>query len=190
MLMADGAVRVFEVPQALVWPNAWDQMVEGHCLVVEDLMKLFIYPLVVFLLVGIAPAAWAGAAEEIAEIARQRTQAFIQADLEAWMAAYADNAVITPSLAPFRMEGKEAIQAFYAGLFQAYPTRRIVTRQPSTRVYNGDTTAVTNAYAHLTLVDRNGQANALYLRFSTTWIKQGGRWLIVDVHASRLPASP
>ena len=138
-------------------------------------MKLFIYPLVVLSLVGVVPAAWAGAAEEIAEIARHRAQLFSQGDLDGWMAAYADDAVLTSARVPFRIEGKEALRAYYAELFQAYPTRRTVSRQSSTRVYNGETTAVTNAYVHGTLVDRNGQANALYLRSSITWVKQGGR---------------
>ena len=57
-------------------------------------MKLFIYPLVVLVLVGIAPAAWAGAAEEIAEIARHRAQLFSQGDLDGWLATYADDAVL------------------------------------------------------------------------------------------------
>ena len=153
-------------------------------------MKLFIWPLVVLLLVGIAPATWAGSAAEIAEIVQQRIHAFTEGNLEAWMAGYTNDAVITTALVPFRIEGKDAIQAYYAGVFQTYPTRRFVNRQWSIRVYNGDTTAVTNAYLHGTLVDRNGQANTLYLRGSTTWVKQGGRWLIADVHTSRLPASP
>ncbi len=153
-------------------------------------MKLFIYPLVVLLLVGVVPAAWAGAAEEIAAIVQQRIHTFSEGNLDAWMSGYADDAVVTSSLAPFRIEGREALRAYYAGLFQTYPTRRVMNRQWSVRVYNGDTTAVTNAYLHGTLVDRNGQTNTLYLRGSTTWVKQGGRWLIVDAHVSRLPASP
>ena len=151
--------------------------------------KLFSISIMVLLLVGVAPAAWAGAAEEIAEIVRQRAQLFSEGNLEAWMAGYADDAVVTASLIPFRIEGKEALRTYYAGLFQAYPTRRVAIRQPSTRAYNGDTTAVTNDYLQATLVDRNGQATPLYLRRSITWVKQGGRWLIVDAHTSRLPAS-
>ncbi len=153
-------------------------------------MKLLAYSLVVLLLVGVAPAAWAGAAEEIAEIVQQRTHAFTEGNLDAWMAGYVDDAVVTSSLAPFRIEGKDALRAYYAGLFQTYPTRRVASRQSSTRIYNGDTTAVTNAYLQATLLDRNGQATTLYLRQSLTWVKQGGRWLIADVHVSRLPVSP
>ncbi len=155
-------------------------------------MKRFAYlfGLSSLFLFAITSATWAGPAEEIAEIGRQRTQAFIQGDLDTWMAVYADDAAVTSSLVPFRIEGKEALRAYYGGLFQAYPTRRVAIRQPSTRAYNGDTTAVTNAYLQVTFVDRNGQANNFYLRQSITWVKQGGRWLIVDSHVSRLPASP
>ncbi len=142
------------------------------------------------MLVGATSATWAGPAEEIAEIERQQAQAFSQGDLDAWLAAVADDAVLTSSVVPFRIEGKEAIRAHYAGFFQVYPTRRLINRQRSIRFYNDDTAAVTNAYLHLTAVDRNGQANTFYLRSSITWVKQGGRWLVVDAHVSRLPVSP
>jgi uncharacterized protein (TIGR02246 family) len=153
-------------------------------------MKLFIYPLAMLFLVGVAPAAWAGAAEEIAQTVQQRTHAFTEGNLDAWMAGYVDDAAVTASLIPFRIEGKDAIRTYYAGLFQTYPTRRVAFRQRAVRVYNGDTTGVTNAYLHVTLVDRNGQATALYLRQSVMWVKQDGRWLIADAHTSRLPVSP
>ena len=152
--------------------------------------KLFTFSLMVLLLVGVASAAWAGAAEEIAEAVQQRIHAFTEGNLEAWMAWYTDDAVVTNSTGPFRIEGKEALRTYYVGFFQAYPTRRVMSRHQLIRVYNGDTTAVTNAYLHITLVDRNGQANTLYLRSSFTFVKQGGRWLVADAHTSRLPTSP
>ncbi len=153
-------------------------------------MKLFACGLMVLVLVGVAPAAWAGAAEEIAEIGRLRARLLSQGDLDGWMATYADDAVLTSARTPFRIEGKEAIRAYYADILQTYPTRHAVTRQASVRVYNAETAAVTNGYTHVTLVDRNGQTTNLYLRSSITWIKQSGRWLIVDAHGSRLPVSP
>jgi len=153
-------------------------------------MKLFIYPLVVLVLVGIAPVAWAGAVEEIAEVGRLRTLAFSEGNLEAWIGTYADDAVLTSARVPFRIEGKEALRVYYGDLFRAYPTRRAVSQHVSTRVYNRDTTAVTNSYVNVTLVDRNGQTNSLNLRASLTWVKLDGRWLIVDAHGSRLPISP
>ena len=52
-------------------------------------MKRFAYlfGLSLLFLFAITSVAWAGPAEEIAEIGRQRTQAFIQGDLDTWMAA-------------------------------------------------------------------------------------------------------
>src|SRR5712692_9817479 len=139
-------------------------------------MKLFTYSLVVLLLAGVVPAAWAGAAEEIAEVGRLRTHAFSEGNLEARIGTYADDAVLTSARVPFRIEGKEALRGYYADLFRAYPTRRAVSQHVSTRVYNRDTTAVTNSYVNVTLVDRSGQTNTLYLRASLTWVKLDGRW--------------
>ena len=144
---------------------------------------------VLFLLFGIASVAWAGAEEEIAQVRQQRLQAFNGGNLEAFMATWADNGVVTTALAPFRIEGKEAIQAYYAGLFETFPTRRFVPRQISVRIY-GDTTAVTNQYYTLTLVDRAGKVGTSHGRFSNTYVRLGGRWLVVDQHTSPIPASP
>lgn len=144
--------------------------------------------LVILLLVfGIVPVAWAGPAEEIAEIGRERAKAFREGNLDAWMAAFADNAVFTSAIRPFRIEGKDAIRAHYTSLFERYPTRSFVGRQPMTRVYNNDTTVITNAYVHVTWVDRQGQFSDIYLRASLTWVKMGGQWRIVDQHVSRVP---
>jgi uncharacterized protein (TIGR02246 family) len=152
-------------------------------------MKPFTRALVVVVLIGLAPAAWAGAAEEIAAVAEQRIHAFAEGNLETWIAGFTEDAVITTSLNPFRIEGKDAIRAYYATLFQTYPTRRALVRQRAIRVYNGDTTAIVNAYLQVSLVDRNGQATTLYLRQSLTFVKDAGRWLVADAHTSRLPAT-
>lgn len=152
-------------------------------------MKRMTWFLVLLLLLGMAPAAWAGPAEEIAEIGRQRAQAFVEGNLDAWTAAVADNAVFTSALRPFRIEGKEAIRAHFADLFGRYPTRSFAVRQPLTRVY-GDNVVVTNGYVHVKWVERNGQVTDLYSRVSQTWVKIAGQWRIVDQHISRPPGSP
>jgi len=36
-------------------------------------------------------------------------------------------------------------------------------------------------------VDKKGQATALFLRVTGTWVKMGGQWRIVDSHLSKLP---
>ena len=129
------------------------------------------------------------AVEEIAELERQRINAFNQGNLDAWMAMYAENAVYTASTIPFWIEGKDAIRAEFADIFHTYPMRRAAAQQLSIRVYQADTMAVTNGYLHIALVDRTGHATHADLRCSKTWVKQGQQWCLVDVHLSRLPVS-
>jgi uncharacterized protein (TIGR02246 family) len=129
------------------------------------------------------------AEKEIAELERQRVSAFNEGNLDAWMAMYTENAVHTAATMPFWIEGKDAIRAECADLFHTYPMRRVVVQQPSIRVYNADTIAVTNSYLHIALVDRAGHAEHADLRCSQTWVKQGQQWRLVDVHVSRLPVS-
>ena len=138
---------------------------------------------------GICTAVWAGPAEEVAQIAGPRVQAFQDGNLDAYTAAYADNAVVQSSLSAFRIEGKEAIRAYLTELFKVYPGRRVLVRQPAVRAYNDDL-VIQNNYIALYLTDQKGQVAALSLRSSVTWAKIGGRWQIVDTHTSRLPIAP
>jgi uncharacterized protein (TIGR02246 family) len=138
---------------------------------------------------GFAAEVWAGPAEEVAQIAGPRLQAFQDGNLDAYVAAYADNAVVQSSLSPFRIEGKEPIRAYLAELFHIYPGRRVFIRQPLTRVYNDDL-VIQNNYLVLYVTDQKGQVTALPLRSSVTWAKLGGRWQIVDTNTSRLPLAP
>jgi uncharacterized protein (TIGR02246 family) len=152
-------------------------------------MKRSIALLSTLILMGFASAVWAGPAEEVAQIAGPRVQAFQEGNLDAYMAAYADNAIVQSSLSPFRIEGKEAIRAYLTALFQIYPGRRVFVRQPVTRAYNDDL-VIQNNYIVLYATDQKGQVAALSLRSSVTWAKLGGRWQIVDTHTSRLPVAP
>jgi uncharacterized protein (TIGR02246 family) len=150
-------------------------------------MKPVIYLIAVLSLLGIPPVAWAGAAEDVAAIGQRQTTAFDKGDLDSYMVAFADNATLTPALQPFRVEGKAAIKEYLATLFAAYPTRHVVGRQGSTRVYANDTAVVSDGYLILTLTDKSGTVSVYHLRTSTTWIKMGNEWRIVDQHNSRMP---
>jgi uncharacterized protein (TIGR02246 family) len=138
------------------------------------------------LLLGAIPA-WAGPVEEVTELAAKRGQAFSEGNADAYVADYAEDGVFTSSRATFRIEGKPAIRAFFAGLFQTYPQRRSVSRQVTSRVYGNDTIVVVDAYADQVWVDRNGQTTTPAIRTSAVWVKIGGRWLTVDSHLSRVP---
>jgi len=152
-------------------------------------MKRLSYLCMWLLLVGMVPGAWAGAPEEIARLVKEWVQAYNDGKVEGIRAQYADNAHLTSPWTPFRAEGKEAVVGAFAGAFQTFPTRMLTLRQPSIRVFN-DATAVANGYFQVTLIDPKGQASTRFGRYSLTYVKLGGKWLIVEQHASVLPASP
>jgi uncharacterized protein (TIGR02246 family) len=141
------------------------------------------------MLVGFAAEIWAGPEEEVAQIAGPRLKALHEGDANAYTAAYADNAVLHSSLSSFRIEGKEAIRAYFNELFQMYPRRRAFVRQQAMRAYNDDL-VISNSYAVFNVTDQQGKVTALQLRSSVAWAKLEGRWQIVDQHTSRLPVAP
>jgi len=141
--------------------------------------------LVVFSLLGIASAAWAGAHEEVAQIRQQWLQTFHEGNAEALAGLYGDEAHFTPATTPFRVEGRAAVRAQLAGFMGAFPTRRLALRQISLRVY-GDT-AVENGYFDMTVVDRAGKVTMLHGRYTTVSVKAGTRREIVETHVSLLP---
>jgi uncharacterized protein (TIGR02246 family) len=152
-------------------------------------MKRSIAALCALVLVVLAAEIWAGPVEEVAQIAGPRLKAFQEGDVDAYTAAFADNAVLNSSFSAFRIEGKEAIRAYITELFQMYPRRHAFARQPAMRAYNDDL-VISNSYTMLNATDQQGKVTAFQLRSSTTWAKLGGRWQIVDSHTSRLPVSP
>jgi uncharacterized protein (TIGR02246 family) len=133
-------------------------------------------------------ATWAGPIEEVAEVAKPRQQAFTQGNIEAFTAAFADNAVLQSSFSPFRIEGKDAIRAYVAQLFQIYPKRWSAPRQPTARAY-GDDLVVQNTYNVIHVIDEKGEPMTYNTRSNTIWKKMDGRWQIIDTHVSRLPGS-
>ena len=135
---------------------------------------------------GMAATAWAGPTEDIAQVDSQAIQCFNEGHADQCVVLYADDAVSTGAVAPFRLEGKEAIQSSYAATFQNFPTHRFVGRQTAIRVY-GSNSGVLNRYFTLTLVDRESKVTTIHGRQSVTFVKLGDRWRIVDVHISKLP---
>jgi len=149
-------------------------------------MKKLIVTLFTLSLVVLVLESWAGPIEEVAQISAQRGKALEEGTADEYAAAFADNAVLTAALQPFRIEGKGAIRAYFAELFQQYPGRRLFARQTAARAY-GDDLVVQNGYFVVYFTDQKGQVTQLPLRSSVTWAKVSGRWQIVDQHVSRIP---
>ena len=47
--------------------------------------------------------------------------AFEKGDIDTYIVAFADNAVFTPSVQAFRVEGKAAIKGYFSALFETDP---------------------------------------------------------------------
>lgn len=151
-------------------------------------MKRHVAALSALLFFGIAVEASAGPAEEVAQISGPRLQALVDGNADAYVAAYADNAVLQSSFSPFRIEGKEAIRVFFTEQFRLYTKRHVFIRQPSARAYNDDL-VIQNGYAVLNWTNEKGEPKTYDTRYNAIWAKLGGRWQIVDQHFSRLPAA-
>lgn len=152
-------------------------------------MRRFIEVALCVLFLQSVGTAWAGPVEEVTQIAAARGQAFQDGNVEAYAAAFADNAAFHSSFSAFRMDGKEAIKAYFAELFLMYPRRHLFIRQPTNRAYNDDL-VVQDGYAVLNLLNERGEPKTFEVRYSLTWSKVAGKWQIVDQHVSRLPTTP
>lgn len=150
-------------------------------------MKKILAATAFLFLIAAGTASWAGPAEEVAQISGPRLKALYSGDIDAYVDAYADNAMFYSSFSPFRIEGKDAIRAFFSQLVQMYPKRQVFIRQPIARVYN-DNLVIQTSYAVLNWANAKGEYETFDTRGSTVWAKVEGHWKIVDQHLSRLPA--
>ena len=141
---------------------------------------------VMSLVLAVASAASGGPVEEVQESGKQRAQAYEANNLDGYMASWADNAVFTASTRAYRFEGKEAIRALYAGIFQNYPTRKLYPHHTSYRAF-GDNLVIANGYQDIVWVDRAGGVTSFSIRTSAVWVRIGGKWLTVDAHFSKGP---
>src|SRR5262245_1476914 len=102
----------------------------------------------------------------------------------------ADNVFFTRARSGFRIEGKEAFRTFLTYQWQNYPTRQGLARQVTRRVFQEGNVVVVNGYNDQTFIDKSGTMSVRMNRTSQTWVKNGGRWLLVDQHVSSMPGSP
>jgi len=154
-------------------------------------MRILICVLVVVLLSGTAPLGWTQGdpAKEVAEVRAKQGAAGANGDVDGVLANWADNGVLTPGRAGFRIEGKDAIRAFLTNLYANYPTRQGLARQVTYRVYQNGNVVVVNSYTDQTFIDKSGRISPRLARNSQTWVKDGGRWLLVDSHNSNMPGT-
>lgn len=149
-------------------------------------MRHLVARLVIPVVVLMGTHAFAGAREEVTAAQEQAIKVFNGRSADAIAALYAVDGVFISARYPFRIEGRDAIRAFWNNTLQAFQTVRLVLRQPETRLY-GDNVAVEAGYFTFVGIDNAGKALVVNGRYAATWAKISGNWLIVSDHASMLP---
>ena len=128
------------------------------------------------------PAAPAPAAEEPPGIAEQWAAAFSKGDLDALMSLYDDDARLWGTSSSQLRKGARAIRQYYAQLLKAFPGTRVSLRETNPRLY-GDAGVNSGLYT-MRRVAADGKVVVTSARFTMTYVRRDGRWLIVDQHSS------
>ncbi len=138
-------------------------------------------------LLATPPAVSAGDKEDVAAAAVEWTKLFVSDDPDRILALYAKDAVLWGTLSPKRRETPAALREYFVGAYKALPGHTVVFGDQLIRVYGN--TAINTGYYTFSYV-KDGKPAAIPARYSFVYVKQGGKWLIVDHHSSSVPAPP
>jgi len=137
-----------------------------------------------FLLSG---AALAGPKEDVAAATTKWASALGQNDPDKVLPFYAKDAVLWGTLSPTVRSTPAALREYFVNAYKALPELKVVFGEQLIRVYGN--TAVNTGYYTFSFV-RDGESKTWPARYSFTYVKQGGDWLIVDHHSSAMPQPP
>src|SRR5437867_10505445 len=113
-------------------------------------------------------------------------QALGESDPEKVLPLYSDDAVLWGTLSPTVRSDRAALRDYFVGAFKVLPKLSVTFGQQLIRVY-GDT-AVNTGYYTFSYV-KDGETKTLPARYSFTFVKTAGRWMIVDHHSSAMPSA-
>ena len=139
------------------------------------------------LLLGVAVTTWAGDKEDVAAAAVKWTQVFTDDNPDPIMALYAKDGVLWGTLSPTRRDTPAALREYFVNAFKALPGHAVTFGDQHIRVYGN--TAINTGYYTFSFM-RDGKPATLPARYSFTYVKTGGQWLIVDYHSSAVPPAP
>ena len=139
------------------------------------------------ILLGMVPTAFAGPKEEVAAATAKWAEVFVLDNPDPILALYAKDGVLWGTLSPTRRDDPAAIRDYFVKAFAALPGHKVTFGDQLIRVYGN--TAINTGYYTFSFM-KEGQAKTLPARYSFTYVKQGGKWLIVDHHSSAVPAPP
>ena len=100
------------------------------------------------------------------------------------LALYDEEAVLWGTLSPTRRDDPTAVRDYFVKAFVALPSRKVSFKDSFIRVYGN--TAINTGYYTFSWV-KDGQAKTLPARYSFTYVRRDGGWMIVDHHSSAMP---
>ena len=128
------------------------------------------------------------AAVEVGAAGRTWAEAFNSCNATGAGALYQPDAVLWGTFARTIISGRSGVQQYFERVCQANPPPKVALgEQPLLRVY-GDTAIASGTYTFNAV--SQGQPVAIPARYSFTYRKVSGQWLIADHHSSALPAAP
>lgn len=124
---------------------------------------------------------------EVGQAAQNWATAFNSCDSVKATTLYDSEPVLWGTVAPVIITSPAGVQQYFERVCSSNPKPRVVFGEQHIRVY-GDTAINSGAYTFT--VFPGGQPFQFPARFSFTYRKRGGQWLIVDHHSSALPSPP
>ena len=119
------------------------------------------------------------------ETAQAWIAAFNEHDAGTVAALYHPEAVLWGTLSPALITSPDGIRKYFERNFQMSPPPKASIGMKQMRTY-GDTAISSGNYSFELVVQ--GQARTIFARFSFTYRRVGGQWLIVDHHSSLVPS--
>ena len=98
---------------------------------------------------------------------------------------YAPDAVLWGTLSPTVRANRAAMRDYFVTAFRTLPSLKVTFGEQLIRVYGN--TAVNTGYYTFSYI-RDGKTATLPARYSFTFVKEAGRWMIVDHHSSVMPS--
>ena len=133
------------------------------------------------------PVAAAGSKEDVAAATAKWGQTLGENDPDKIVTLYATDGVLWGTLSPKLRSDRAALRDYFVTAFKLLPGLKVSFGDQLIRVY-GDT-AVNTGYYTFSYV-KDGEPRTLPARYSFTFVKEGGNWMIVDHHSSAMPAPP
>jgi uncharacterized protein (TIGR02246 family) len=133
------------------------------------------------------PVASAGSKEDVAAATAKWGQTLGENDPDKILLLYATDGVLWGTLSPKVRSDRATLRDYFVTAFKVLPGLKVTFGDQLIRVY-GDT-AVNTGYYTFSYV-KDGEPRTLPARYSFTFVKEGGNWVIVDHHSSAMPTPP